>query len=197
MSIVSNKSVQGLETPFGGDAIININSSNPTTSQESQDVILEDNAIEFIFENDHEDSIFEFEDTIEEKKASQGKPEEKKRKATTSMESETQKLKQNQSKNWKRYTVQDLKSATDSALNPESILATPSNTTSRRRPRTFVKTLAASDLSEKYDKLVSERLEIANYQKQVLQNQIKAELKEHELRVELLTLQIQREKQLK
>ncbi|CAH1124397.1 unnamed protein product [Ceutorhynchus assimilis] len=122
MSIVSNKSVQGLETPFGGDAIININTSNPTTSQESQDVILEDNAIEFIFENDHEDSIFEFEDTIEEKKASQGKPEEKKRKATTSMESETQKLKQNQSKNWKRYTVQDLKSATDSALNPESML---------------------------------------------------------------------------
>ncbi|CAG9770089.1 unnamed protein product [Ceutorhynchus assimilis] len=67
---------------------------------------------------------------------------------------------------------------------------------SRRRPRIFVKTLAASDLSEKYDKLVSERLEIANYQKQVLQNQIKVELKEHELRVELLTLQIQREKQL-
>ncbi|KAJ8931630.1 hypothetical protein NQ314_015424 [Rhamnusium bicolor] len=68
------------------------------------------------------------------------------------------------------------------------------STLSRRRPRTFVKSLTTSELSQKYNKLLHERLEIAHYQKQHLQNLLKMETKEHELKVELLKTQIEKKK---
>lgn len=65
---------------------------------------------------------------------------------------------------------------------------------SRRRPRTVVKCLTTSELSEKYNKLLNERLEIAHYQNQHLQNSIKMEVAEHKLRMELLQSQIESNK---
>lgn len=65
---------------------------------------------------------------------------------------------------------------------------------SRRRPRTVVKALTTSELSEKYNKLLDHRLEIAKFQKTILENQINNQQEEHELKIQLLKYQISIEK---
>lgn len=70
---------------------------------------------------------------------------------------------------------------------------TPTNV-SRRRPRTVVKALTTSELSNKYNELLDHRLEIAKFQKTILENQIKCQQEEHELKMQLITFQISVEK---
>lgn len=55
---------------------------------------------------------------------------------------------------------------------------------------TTVKALTTSEISEKYNKLLDKRLEIAEYQKQLLLQNLEHARNEHELKCKLLKTQI-------
>lgn len=89
--------------------------------------------------------------------------------------------------NWQKYTPKDLQEKTSKELQK-----TPK--TARRRPRTLVKALTTNELSKKYDRLLDERLDMARYQKTLLENKIKFEKDEHELKIRLLKSEIEVQK---
>ncbi|KAJ8913083.1 hypothetical protein NQ315_006584 [Exocentrus adspersus] len=64
----------------------------------------------------------------------------------------------------------------------------------RRRPTTTVRALSSSHLSEKYELLMDKRLVIADYEKRKLENDLDMQRVEHNLKVELLKIQIEIEK---
>lgn len=67
-------------------------------------------------------------------------------------------------------------------------------TSSRRRPTLHVKALSRSELAEKYDQLLDKRLEIAEFQKKKMEEELLTIEGERKLKFRLLELQIEVEK---
>ncbi|XP_018577299.1 myb/SANT-like DNA-binding domain-containing protein 3 [Anoplophora glabripennis] len=193
LSIVCDKVINGLDNHFDGDAIeLDSDHPQPILSSTTKQGVCDDN-IEIIYETDEENVTNLVQMTENKEKQSETFLKEK-----NFNEPDQQSGLQ---RNWKRYKIEDLKSYASDPLRPREVPSTSNTphrscdtTLSRRRPRTIVKSLTTSELSQKYNKLLDERIEIAQYQKQHYQNLIKFEMQEHELRVELLKTQIEKEK---
>lgn len=67
--------------------------------------------------------------------------------------------------------------------------------TTRRRPTPLIKSLTRSDLATKYDQLLNDRLELTGLQKTKIGEELSSIKSESALRVELLQLQIEVEKE--
>ncbi|KAI4455232.1 hypothetical protein MML48_9g00013037 [Holotrichia oblita] len=106
---------------------------------------------------------------------------------------------------WKKYKPTNLAEPISEQLRPTGVrcsdissqgeINSTSNSSkiSRRRPH-IVKALTTSELSEKYNRLIDMRLEIAEFQKQLIKADIERRKEEHALKCALLKAQIENSK---
>ncbi|KAI4455388.1 apontic [Holotrichia oblita] len=104
---------------------------------------------------------------------------------------------------WKKYKPTNLAEPISEQLRPTGVrcsdissqgeINSNSSKISRRRPH-IVKALTTSELSEKYNRLIDMRLEIAEFQKQLIKADIERRKEEHALKCALLKAQIENSK---
>ncbi|CAG9765842.1 unnamed protein product [Ceutorhynchus assimilis] len=179
LSIINKKTVYGLETPYGGDV---------SSGDEAEPSEQPPNDIEIVYEYAQDRESMDG-DVIEEDLLVMPSP-------------------------WKKYTATDLKKPLSSALRTEGqkenngltmnyCVETPNKNrlnrstpaSNRRRPTVQVKALTSSEVFEKYNQLMDMRLEIADFTKKRLAQELDHSKDKHKKEMELLDLQVLVEKE--